>query len=144
MKSDETFVRIAGNGMCLVRAVDSHGQTVDFFLSETPDREAAKQFLQKALANPDNRLPCVFVRDGLRRYPAALRELETEGRLPRRCRRRTRRYCNNRIASGDRHIKRRVHAMQGPRTAANGVGGHSGDRSNTDDTKGPGARDYTA
>ena len=115
---DETFVRIAGKWMYWFRAVDSRGQTVDFYLSETRDREAAKSFLKKALANPDNRAPHVFARDGLRSYPAALGELQTEGLLPRRCRQRTRRYCNNRIESDHRHIKRRLRAMQGPRTAA--------------------------
>src|ERR1051326_4969200 len=58
---DETFVRIAGKWMYLFRAVDAHGQTVDFYLSETRDREAAKLFLKKALANGDNRpLPVTF------------------------------------------------------------------------------------
>ena len=38
--------------MYLFRAVDSHGQTVDFYLSETRDRESAKIFLKRALANP--------------------------------------------------------------------------------------------
>jgi transposase-like protein len=52
----------------LFRAVDAHGQTVDFHLSETRNREAAKIFLQKALANPDNRPPHVFATDGLRSY----------------------------------------------------------------------------
>src|SRR5579859_1413433 len=117
---DETFVRIAGKWMYLFRAVDSHGQTVDFLLSETRDREAAKLFLQKALANPDNRPPHVLARDGLRSYPAAIREVQTDGSLPPRCRQRTRRYCNNRIESDQRHIKRRLRAMQGPRTAATG------------------------
>src|SRR6516225_5994789 len=78
---DETFVRIAGKWMYLFRAVDSQGQTVDFYLSETRDREAAKLFLKKALANPGNRPPHVFVRDGLRSYLAAMRELQREGRL---------------------------------------------------------------
>jgi hypothetical protein len=41
---DETFVKIAGRWMYLFRAVDSSGQTVDFYLSETRDREAAKCF----------------------------------------------------------------------------------------------------
>jgi transposase-like protein len=91
---------------------------VDFYLSETRDREAAKIFLKKALANPDNRPPHVFARDGLRSYPAALRELQNEGQLQGRCRQRTRRYCNNRIESDHRHIKRRLRAMQGPRTTA--------------------------
>src|SRR5215475_607763 len=51
---DETFVRIAGKWMYLFREVDAQGQTVDFYLSQTRDREAAKQFLHRALANPDN------------------------------------------------------------------------------------------
>ena len=48
---DETFVRIAGRWMYLFRAVDSGGQTVDFYSSETRHREAAKLFLKKAVAN---------------------------------------------------------------------------------------------
>jgi transposase-like protein len=113
---DETYVRIAGQWRYLFRAVDSQGQTVDFYLSETRDREAAKCFLKKALANPDNRPPHVFARDGLRSYPAAIRELQGAGRLSPRCRHRTRRYANNRIESDHRSIKRRLRAMQGPRT----------------------------
>ena len=115
---DETFVRIAGRWMYLFRAVDCHGQTVDFYLSETRDREAAKLFLKRALTNPDNLPPHVFARDGLRSYPAAIRELQADGYVRRHCRQRTRRYCNNRIESDHRHIKRRLRAMQGPRTAA--------------------------
>ena len=78
---------------------------------------AAKLFLQQALANPDNRPPHVIARDGLRSYPAAIRELQTEGSITRRCLQRTRRYCNNRIESDHRHVKRRLRAMQGPRSA---------------------------
>ena len=113
---DETFVRIAGKWLYLFRAVDSHGQTVDFYLSETRDREAAKLFLKKALANADNRPPNVLARDGLRSYPAAVRELQAEGRVSQHCRQRTRRYSNNRIESDHRHVKRRLRAMHGPRT----------------------------
>ena len=113
---DETFVRIAGRWLYLFRAVDSHGQTVDFYLSETRDREAAKHFLRKALANPDNRAPHVFARDGLRSYPAAIRALQEEGLMHGCCRQRTRPYANNRIESDHRSIKRRLRAMQGPRS----------------------------
>ena len=49
---------------------------------------------------------------------AALRELQAEGRVVRRCRQRTSRYANNRIESDHRHVKRRLRAMQGPRTIA--------------------------
>jgi len=93
---DETFVRIAGRWLYLFRAVDSSGQT---------DREAAKCFLKRALANPDNRPPHVFARDKLRSYPAAIRELQREGHLPPRCRHRTHRYANNRIESDHRDAR---------------------------------------
>jgi transposase-like protein len=113
---DETYVRVAGRWMYLFRAVDNRGETVDFYLSETRDRGAAKRFLQAALANPDNRPPHVLSIDGNRSYPAAIRELKAEGRIPPECRHRCRRYGNNRIESDHRHIKRRLRAMQGPRT----------------------------
>jgi transposase, IS6 family len=115
---DETFVRIGGRMMYLFHAVDGSGQTVDFYLSETRDREAAKIFLKRAMANPDNRPLSVLARDGLRSYPAAVRELQKEGHVNGRCRQRTRRYSNNRIESDHRSIKCRLRAMQGPRTAA--------------------------
>ena len=71
---------------------------------------------EEALANPDNRPPRVLARDGLRSYPAAIRELHGEGRMYRCCRQRTRRYANNRIESDHRSIKRRLRAMQGLRS----------------------------
>jgi transposase-like protein len=78
--------------------------------------KGAKIFLKRAFANPDNRPPSVFARDGLRSYPAAIRELQAEGHVQLRCHHRTRRYANNRIESDHRHIKRRLRAKQGPRT----------------------------
>jgi transposase-like protein len=114
---DETYVRVAGRWMYLFRAVDNRGQTIDFYLSETRDREAAKLFLQAALANPDNRAPHVLSVDGNRSYPAAIRDLKADGQIQDGCRHRCRQYDNNRIESDHRHIKRRLRAMQGPRTA---------------------------
>ena len=94
---------------------------MDFYLSETRDREAAKIFLRKALANPDNRPPYVFTTDGLRSYPAAIRELKAGGEIRSACRHRTRRYSNNRVESDHRHVKRRLRVMQEPRTQATGA-----------------------
>jgi transposase-like protein len=115
---DETYVRVSGRWMYLFRAVDNRGQTVDFFLSETRDREAAKQFLKAALTNPDDRPPHVLSVDGNRSYPAAIRELKDDGQIRRGCGHRCRQYGNSRIESDHRHIKHRLRAMQGPRTAA--------------------------
>jgi transposase-like protein len=49
---DETYVKVKGRWMYLYRAVDSHGQTIDFLLSAKRDTEAAKRFFRKALAQP--------------------------------------------------------------------------------------------
>ena len=115
---DETYVRVAGRWMYLFRAVDNRGDTVDFYLSETRDRDAAKRFLQAALADPDNRPPRVFSIDGNRSYRAAIRELHGSGEFVTKCRYRRSRYRNNRIESDHRHVKRRWRAMQGARTVA--------------------------
>ena len=115
---DETYVRVSGRWMYLFGAVDNRGATVDFYLSETRDRDAAKRFLQTALANPDNRPPRVFSVDGNRSYGAAIRELRNDGEFVTMCRYRRSRYRNNRIESDHRHVKRRWRAMQGARTTA--------------------------
>src|SRR4029453_10408547 len=104
---DETYVRVGGHWMYLFRAVDSRGETIDFYLSERRDRESAKVFLEKALSNPHNHTPRVFCLDGNRSYPAAIRELQSEGKLDGLCRYLRRRYANNRIESDHRHVKRR-------------------------------------
>jgi transposase-like protein len=139
---DETYVGIAGKWMYLFRAVDSRRQMLDFYLSETRDREAAKLFLERALTNPDNQPPQVFARDGLRSYASAIRELQADGRVKQRCRQRTRRYCNNRIESDHSHIKRRLRCRERGRKLQHAP--HSRDRGRPDDTKGPGARNNTA
>jgi transposase-like protein len=139
---DETFVRIAGRWLYLFRAVDSQGQTVDFYLSETRDREAAKSFLKKALANPDNRPPRVFARDGLRSYSAAIRELQGEGQLIQRCRQRTKRYANNRIEFRP-SIHQAAHTSDARTTDySDGSDSDSRDRSGTHHSQGPSAGDH--
>jgi len=128
--------------MYLFRAVDGSGQTVDFYLSETRDREAAKIFLQRAMANPDNRpLHVILARDGLRSYPAAVRELQKEGHVNGRCRQRTRRYSNNRIESDHRCIKMPPTSHSGAKNSSDGLASDSKDRGGTDDSKGAGPRD---
>jgi len=76
-----TFVRIAGRWMYLFRGVDGGGQTVDFYLSETRDREAAKLFLKRALGNPDNRPPAARVCPG-RSAELSCSYSRTAGRRP--------------------------------------------------------------
>jgi putative transposase len=46
---DETYIRVKGEWRYLYRAVDKHGQTIDFLLTEHRDQEAALRFLKKAI-----------------------------------------------------------------------------------------------
>ncbi len=46
---DETYVKVRGQWAYLYRAVDKHGNTIDFYLSPTRNTAAAKRFLGKAL-----------------------------------------------------------------------------------------------
>src|SRR6185295_17948875 len=46
---DETYVKIRGKWAYLYRAVDKEGQTIDFLLTPTRDRDAAEAFLRKAI-----------------------------------------------------------------------------------------------
>lgn len=48
-RMDETYIRVKGEWRYLYRAVDTHGQTIDFLLTEQRDQEAALRFLQKAI-----------------------------------------------------------------------------------------------
>jgi putative transposase len=41
---DETYIKVKGEWVYLYRAVDSHGDTLDFMLSERRDEEARLVF----------------------------------------------------------------------------------------------------
>ncbi len=52
---DETYVRVGGRWRYLYRAVDGTGQTIDFRLSATRDKRAARRFVREALARENTR-----------------------------------------------------------------------------------------
>ena len=113
---DETYICQAGSWRYLYRAVDSTGATIDFWFSAERDAAAAKQFFQKALQAPGHPRPRVITVDGNPSYPKVIAELKQEGKLGRRCRRRTCPYLNNVVEQDHRGIKRRVNASQGFRS----------------------------
>src|SRR6202158_1218750 len=113
---DETYLPVAGKWTYLYRAVDSEGNTIDFFLSPNRDAHAAKMFLQKALRAPGHPRPRVINVDGNPSYPKVISELKRTGELGRRCRCRPVRYLNNIVEQDHRAIKRRVRACQGFRS----------------------------
>jgi transposase-like protein len=48
-RMDETYIKVKGQWYYLYRAVDKHGQTIDFLLTEHRDKAAALRFLKKAI-----------------------------------------------------------------------------------------------
>jgi len=46
---DETYIKVRGRWVYLYRVMDGQGQTIDFYLSQTPNTKAAGRFLSKAL-----------------------------------------------------------------------------------------------
>src|SRR5215472_10969651 len=56
------LIKVKGQWYYLYRAVDKHGQTIDFLLTEHRDTEAALRFLKKAIRR--NGLPETITIDG--------------------------------------------------------------------------------
>ncbi|WP_263459115.1 IS6 family transposase [Bathymodiolus platifrons methanotrophic gill symbiont] len=50
-RMDETYIKVKGQWTYLYRAVDSHGDTLDFMLSEHRDEEAATAFFKQTINN---------------------------------------------------------------------------------------------
>jgi putative transposase len=100
---DEAFVRINGERHYLWRAIDHEGEILESFVTKTRDKSAALVLLKKALKR-HGRVEAI-VTDGLRSYPAAMREL---GNLDRE---EIGRWKNNRAENSHLPFRRRERAM---------------------------------
>ena len=70
---DETYIKVKGQWMYLYRAVDSEGNTIEFHLSKTRDKQAAKDFFKKALRSCHISKPRVITVDKNPAYPIAIK-----------------------------------------------------------------------
>ena len=68
---DETYIKVKKQWVSLYRAVDSAGNTLEFFLSSTRDAQAAKQFFLKTLVTSHISEPRVINVDKNAAYPKA-------------------------------------------------------------------------
>ncbi|MFE4047679.1 IS6 family transposase [Priestia sp. YIM B13490] len=84
---DDTYIKVKGQWMYLYRAVDSEGNTIDFYLSKSRDKNPA--------------------------YPVAIQELKEEKHMPQGIKIRQVRYLNNIVEQDHRFIKKRVRSMLG-------------------------------
>ncbi|WP_243356807.1 IS6 family transposase [Bacillus litorisediminis] len=110
---DETYVKVKGQWMYLYRAVDSKGNTIDFYLSESRNKQAAKRFFKKALAASHICKPRVITVDKNPAYPVAIQELKEEKSMPEGIQIKQVRYLNNIVEQDHRFIKKRVRSMLG-------------------------------
>jgi putative transposase len=115
---DETYIKVRGRWMYLYRAIDSNGDTIEFWFSERRNLVAARRFLNKALKRHGR--PERIVIDGSETNREAILSCDTTDRLRDHSRRKLRPirirqspYLNNRIEQDHRAIKRRVRPMLG-------------------------------
>jgi transposase-like protein len=83
-RCDETYINVKGRWTYLYRAIDKQGHTVDFLLTAKRDVAAAKRFFQQAMSG--TRTPRVITLDAYAASHRAIRELKTEGKMPKRVR----------------------------------------------------------
>ena len=62
-RMDETYLKIKGKNAYLYRAVDSDGNTIDFYVSEKRDKNGARKFFKKSVEAPHNQQPRVITTD---------------------------------------------------------------------------------
>jgi transposase-like protein len=115
---DETYIKVCGQWRYLYRAIDSNGDTVEFWFSERRNLAAAKRFLRKALKRHGR--PERVVIDGSLTNCEAILSCDTADRLQDRTwhdlkpiRIRQSAYLNNRIEQDHRAIKRHIRPMLG-------------------------------
>lgn len=113
---DETYIKVKGQWMYLYRAVDSDGNTIDFFLSTTRNTKAAKHFLNKVLAFSHVVSPRVIKIDKNPAYPVSIQQLKNEKKMPEGTRVRQIKYLNNILEQNHRFIKKRVRCMLGSKS----------------------------
>jgi transposase-like protein len=113
---DETYVRVGGKWKYLFRAVDKHGQLIDFMLSDRRSTKAAYRFLRKALRTMNDHPPSSITTDRLASYPKAIRRLQSEALLSKDVEHRTSKYLNNVIEADHGALKRVIRPTRGFQT----------------------------
>lgn len=99
--------------MYLYRAVDSEGNTIDFYLSKTRNHKAAKRFFKKALQSLHVSKPRVITVDKDPAYPIAIETLKKEKKMAAAIQTRQLKYLNNIVEQDHSFIKRRIRSMLG-------------------------------
>ena len=108
-RMDETYIRVKGEWRYLYRAVDKHGQTIDFLLTVERDEQAAKRFLTKAIRR--HGVPDKITIDGSAANEAAITRYNDEHGTAIEIRKL--KYLNNIVEQDHRAVKRVTRPMLG-------------------------------
>ena len=108
-RMDETYIKVKGEWKYYYRAVDKQGQTIDFLLTATRDRHAARRFFKKAIKQ--NGKPSLVNIDQSGANTAGLKLVNRDNNT--RIKIRQCKYLNNIIEQDHRRIKRLTRPMLG-------------------------------
>ena len=100
---DEMYVKMNGEIVYLWREVDQEGEVLESFVTKKRDKSAALAFIKKALKRHGK--AGKIVTNGLKSYPAAMKELGNQDR------REMGRWLNNRAENSHLPFRRRERAM---------------------------------
>ena len=100
---DEVFVRINGKTHYLWRAVDHEGEVLEVYVTKRRDREAALEFLRRAMRRYGR--PATIVTDRLQSYRAAMKMIGNAAAQT------CSRWLNNRAENSHQPFRRREGAM---------------------------------
>ena len=81
VRIDETYVKIRGKWRYIYRAIDKHGNPVDFLLTAKRDLGAAKRFFRKMLKDEPLLSPEKIGTDGANTFPSAIKTSLDNGLL---------------------------------------------------------------
>lgn len=111
---DETYVKVKGKWAYLYRVIDKHGDTINFYLSPTRNKKAAKRFLGKALISIKPWVhPKTINTDKAPTLGPAIDELKEEGEFPKDTVHRQVKYLNNAIEAEHGKLKRLINPVRG-------------------------------
>ncbi len=113
-RMDETYIKVRGNWVYLYRAVDKHGKTLDFMLSQRRNKPAATKFFARMLEC--NGLPRKIVIDKSGANTAGIKAINKMLKgfgCPIPIEMVRRKYLNNIVEQDHRFIKKRTRPMLG-------------------------------
>lgn len=106
---DETYIKVSGQWKYLYRAVDKHGDTIDFLLTAKRETKAALRFLRQAISNNGTPVKINIDTSGANTAAIGVYNKESGATIEiRQCK-----YLNNIVEQDHRRVKEKTRAALG-------------------------------